>query len=82
MTFRCGVTGGLSLGDVTSYFFLPSGLQSQKAGGVNRREPGYAQPRAESAQASGDLVCPRAGVGPGVFLPDVICSPASAGGQL
>lgn len=64
------------------FFFLLSGLQSQKAGGVNKREPGYTEPRVESAQASGDLVCPWAGVGPGVFLPDLICSPASAGGQL
>lgn len=66
MTFHHGVTGGLSLGDVTSYLFLPSGLRSQKAGGVNKHEPGYLEPRVESAQASGDLVCPRAGVGPGV----------------
>lgn len=82
MTFRPGVTSGLSLGDVTSYFFRLSGLWSQKSGGRNRREPGYAEPRVESSQASGDLACPWAGVGLGIFLPDVICSSASAGGQL
>lgn len=82
MTFRRGVTGGLSLGDVTSYFFLLSGSQSQKAGGVKKHEAGYAEPRVEWAMASGGSVCPRAGVGPGIFLTDVTCSPASAGGQL
>lgn len=28
--------------------------------------------------ASGDLVCPQVGVGPGIFLLDVICPPAAA----
>lgn len=28
--------------------------------------------------ASGDLVCPRAGVGPGIFILDVICPAAAA----
>lgn len=35
--------------------------------------------------ASGDLVCPQAGVGPGIFLLDVICPPpaaAAAAGQV
>lgn len=49
---------------------------------VNKHEPGYAEPRVESVRASGDVVCPRAGAGSAVFLLDVICSSASAGGQL
>lgn len=63
-------------------FFCCLDYGAKRLEGVNKHEPGYAEPRVESAQASGDVVCPRAGVGPGIFLPDVICSPAPAGGQL
>lgn len=78
MTLHRGVTGGLSLGDVTSLVFfscLDYGAKRPEGQSVSQVKGSLA-----GNWASGDLVCPQAGVGPGIFLPNVICPPAAAAG--